>query len=216
MLDVRSQIKLVSNSRKRELANVLHEKGGENMRTTYINFHSYIFPDSVSALMSVIQQKIQQGIEKIVLLISSPGGQIASGLTLYNFLKRIPVEMDTHNYGRVDSMAVAIYCAGKRRFCTKNGKFFMHEIGHNVPRGKRLEPKELKEILRKLKEERDAIVGIIAENCGRKAVEIDKDMEKTKGLDAEGAKKYGLVHEIKEELFPRGADTAIVSIWPRK
>lgn len=182
--------------------------------TTYINFHSPIWPGAVGALMNAIQQKIQQGAEKIVLLISFPGGQVTSGLALYNFLKRIPVELETHNYGSVDSIAVAIFCAGKKRFCVSDGKFFMHEIGHNVPQGKRFEPKELKEMLKNLEDERDTIVKIVAENCGRKAEEIDKDMEKTKGLDAEGAKKYGLIHEIKEELFPAGADAVVISLWP--
>lgn len=183
-------------------------------KKAYINFYSPIWPGSVSALMNVIQQKIQQGTDKIILLISSSGGQVKAGLTLYKFLKRIPVELETHNYGYDDSIAVAIFCAGKKRFCVEDGRFFMHEIGHNIPKGKRLEPKELRGILKNLEEERDTIVKIIAENCGRKAEEIAEDMENTKGLDAKAAKEYGLAHEIKEELFPKGAGVVIVSVWP--
>lgn len=182
----------------------------------YINFYSDIWPGSVGALMSVIQQKIQQGVEKIILLISSPGGLVNPGLTLYNFLKRIPVELETHNYGSVDSIAVAIFCAGKKRFCIEQGKFFMHEIGHNVPQNKRLEPKELKETLKNLEDERNTIIEIVAENCRKLAKDIDKDMKKTKGLDAKGAKEYGLVHEIKEELFQKGARVDMVSVWSNR
>lgn len=183
-------------------------------RTSYINFYSPVWPVSVGTLMNVIQQKIQQGAEKIVLLISSPGGQVNAGVTLYKFLKRIPVELYTHNYGNVDSIAVAIFCAGKKRFCVKDGKFFIHELFREEPQGKKFIQKDLEGILKSLEEDKNTIIKIVAENCGRKAEEIAKDMEEAKGLDSEAAKEYGLVHEIKEELFPKGADIVNVSVWP--
>jgi len=184
-------------------------------KTTYINFFSLVWPPSVGALMNIISQKIQQGVEKIVLLISSPGGNVNSGLTLYSFLKRIPIELDTFNYESVDSIAVAVFCAGKKRFCVKDGKFFMHELQYNIPAGKaQFMPKELSEVSNNLEKDRKKIVSIVAENCGKQAEEIGKDMEETKGLNAEQAKDYGLVHEIKEELYPQGSEVITISVWP--
>lgn len=166
--------------------------------------------------MRVVQQKLQQSTKKFVLLLSSPGGDVAAGLSAYNFLKGIPAEVDTHNFGSVDSVAVAIFCAGKRRFCVKNARFFMHGIGFNVPPGTRLEAKQLDEKQRSLKINRENIATVIAENCNKTAEEIDNDMIKVKELNSGEAKSYGLVHEIKNDLYPEGADVVNISIWPKQ
>jgi len=49
-------------------------------KTTYINLFAGIDAKSVAALMQAVQQKLQQGTERFVLLISSPGGQVGTGL----------------------------------------------------------------------------------------------------------------------------------------
>lgn len=184
-------------------------------KTIFINFFSPVWPGSVGVLMNIIGQKVQQGVDKIVLLISSPGGNVKAGLTLYSFLKRIPVELETFNYESVDSIAVAVFCAGKKRFCVREGKFFMHELQYNVSKDKvQFAPKELNEVLGNLEKDRKKIVSIVAENCGKQAEEIGKDMEETKGLTADQAKEYGLVHEIKEDTFPKGVEIITVSVWP--
>lgn len=185
------------------------------MHTTYINFYAPIVPESVGALMNVVQQKINQGTQKFVLLISSPGGNVAAGLSAYNFLKGVPVELDTHNFGSVDSVAVAVFCAGKRRYCVKNARFFMHGIGFDIPQGTRFEAKQLDEKQKSLKIDRENIATVIAGNCKRTAAEVDSDMMTVKELNAAEAMSYGLVHEIRDELYPKGADVVNISVWPK-
>jgi len=185
------------------------------MKKTYINFYAPIIPQSVGALMNAIQQKLQQGTEKFVLLLSSPGGDVAAGLSAYNFLRGIPAEVDTHNFGSVDSVATAVFCAGKNRFCVKNARFFMHGIGFNVPQGTRFEAKQLDEKQKSLRIDRENIATVIAENCDKTAEEVDRDMMNVKELNSEQAKNYGLVNEIKNELYPKGADVLNISIWPK-
>lgn len=166
--------------------------------------------------MNIVRQALQQGTEKFVLLLSSPGGNVAAGLSAYNFLKGIPAEVDTHNFGSVDSVAVAVFCAGKKRLCVKNARFFMHGIGFNVPPGTRFEAKQLDEKQKALKIDRENIATVIAENCNKTAKKIDDDMIAVKELNSVEAQSYGLVHEIRNELYPKGADVVNISIWPKQ
>jgi ATP-dependent protease ClpP protease subunit len=187
----------------------------DTVHTTYVNFYAPIAPESVGLLFNVIQQKLQQGTGRFVLLISSPGGNVAAGLSAYNFLKGIDAEVETHNFGSVDSIAIAVFCAGKRRYCVKNARFFMHGIGFDVPQGTRFEARQLDEKQKSLKIDRENVATVIAENCKRTAKEIDSDMMEVKELNASDAISYGLVHEIKDELYPHGADVVNISIWPK-
>lgn len=188
-----------------------------NQKVTYINFYNPIIPPSVGALMQTIQNLLQQKVEKIVLLISSPGGEVAAGLSLYNFLKGIPVQIETHNYGSVDSVALVVFCAGQKRYCVPNARFLMHGIGFNIPQPTRFEEKHLDEKMKGLKMDKANIVKVIAENCKKTAKDISDDILEVKVLNPEEAKEYGLVHEIKKELFPKGAQVITISgPWQQK
>ncbi|MGB5931819.1 MAG: ATP-dependent Clp protease proteolytic subunit [Anaerolineae bacterium] len=179
-------------------------------KTTYINLFAGIDAKSVTALMQAVQQKLQQGTERFVLLISSPGGQVGPGLSAYNFLKGIPARVDTHNYGSVDSVAIAVFCAGKKRLCVPNARFMLHGVGFNVPQGARFEEKQLDERMKSLRVDRQNIARVIAENCSKPVEAIDRDMLEVKVLGPSEAQTYGLVHEIKAQLYPKGADILLI------
>jgi len=174
-------------------------------KTIYINFYAPIIPQSVSILMQIVQNSLQEGVDRIVLLISSPGGQVAAGLSLYNFLRGIPVDIETHNFGSVDSVAIVVFCAGQKRYCVPNARFLLHGIGFDIPAGTRFEEKHLEEKIKDLKMDKANIVKIIAENCKKTEKEISDDIHEVKVLNPEQAKDYGLVHEIKKDLFPNDA-----------
>lgn len=182
-----------------------------NGRTVYINFYAPIIPPSVGSLMQTIQNLLQQETGKIILLISSPGGQVAAGLSLYNFLKGIPIQIDTHNYGSVDSIAIVVFCAGQKRYCVPNARFLMHGIGFDIPQPTRFEEKQLEEKIKDLKMDKANIVKVISENCKKSEEEISDDIHEVKVLNPEEAKNYGLVHEIKKELFPKGSQVITIS-----
>jgi ATP-dependent protease ClpP protease subunit len=52
-----------------------------------IRFFAPIEANSINALLTVIDQKLKKGVDKITLLISSPGGTVFHGLSAYNFLQ---------------------------------------------------------------------------------------------------------------------------------
>jgi ATP-dependent protease ClpP protease subunit len=60
------------------------------MQTTYINFHAGINPNTAQNLMTAISQRLNAGTTHFYILLSTPGGAVQSGMTVYNFLRGIP------------------------------------------------------------------------------------------------------------------------------
>src|ERR1022692_3368419 len=102
------------------------------MKETFIRFMAPVGPQTADQLFRIIDTKIKQKFEKINLLLSSPGGSVFHGLSLYNFLKGAPIEIDTYNFGSVDSIGVIIYCAGNKRFTVPHSRFLMHGVKFNM------------------------------------------------------------------------------------
>jgi ATP-dependent protease ClpP protease subunit len=174
--------------------------------TAYIKFFAGVDQASVNALMGAVEQKLGQGVNEIVLLISSPGGSVFHGLSAYNFLKGVPARVVTHNFGSVDSMGVVLLCAGDRRLSVPHARFLLHGVQANFPQGAALEEKQLEERLKGLQIDIENIAGVIAATTGRSEKQVAKDMLNRTTLNPEQAVEYGLVHEIKEELLPAGAE----------
>ena len=174
--------------------------------TAYIKFFAGVDQASVNALMAAVDQKLAQGANEIVLLISSPGGTVFHGLSAYNFLKGIPARVLTHNFGSVDSMGVVLLCAGDRRMSVPHARFLLHGVQANFPQGAALEEKQLEERLKGLRIDIENIAGVIAATTGRSEKQVTKDMLNRTTLNPEQAVEYGLVHEIKEELLLAGAE----------
>lgn len=65
---------------------------------TYIRFMAPVVPQSTTALLKVIDQKIREKRKNIHLMISSPGGSVFHGLSLYNFLCGAPINVTTYNF----------------------------------------------------------------------------------------------------------------------
>ena len=173
--------------------------------TTYIRFTKGVDEASIQQLMNVIQQELSRGVNHFVILMSSPGGSVHWGVTAYTFLKGIPADVETHAFGRVNSVAIPIYCAGRRRYTTPNSSFMMHGVGFNVPANTRFDEKSLDERMKSLKNDINSIAKIIAENSVKSEEEIKDAMYVGTVLTTEQAVEYGLVHEVKEELFQRRA-----------
>ena len=178
---------------------------------TYIRFSAYINQKSIEALMGAIQQELAQGVRHFVILISSEGGFVDWGVTAYNFLRGIPAEVETHNYGIVDSVAVILYCVGKKRYSAPHARFGMHGVGFTLSKDTRFEEKQLDNKIKSLRRSTEKIAGLIAENTGKSKEEIKKAMYDVTTLNAKQAVEFGLTHEIKAELFESGAKVITIS-----
>jgi len=176
----------------------------------YVKFFAPVMQDTINALMQVVDRKISQGAQQMGLLISTPGGDVFHGISAYNYLKGIPLEITTHNFGSADSIGVVLFCAGSKRLSVPHARFLLHGVMSNFPGPVSLEEKQLEERLKGLQIDMGNIARIIADTVKKDKQEILNDMLNRTTLYPEQAIKYGLVHEIKSELFEANAE--VVSI----
>ena len=174
-----------------------------------IKFFAPVIDVTINALMNAVDQKMKQGTTQFILLISSPGGSVIHGLSAYNYLKGLPVTITTHNLGSVDSIGVILFCSGSKRLSVPQARFLLHGVSAGF-QNERLEEKQLEERLKGLKIDIENIAKVIAANTGRTVQDVtDAILERTT-LNPEEAKAWGLVDEIKIELFEAGSE--VISI----
>lgn len=171
-----------------------------------------VVPETSTRLFQIIDAKIKEGYKVINILISSPGGSVFHGLSIYNYLRGIPVEIRTYNFGSVDSIGAILFCAGEKRFSVPHARFLLHGVRINFSGNVSLEEKQLEEHYKSLRIDQLNIAKVIADTVKNKSKEeIEADMNNRTTLNPDEAVVYGLVHEIKSELVPANADLTVIT-----
>ncbi len=174
-----------------------------------IKFFAPVIDVTINALMDAIDKKMKQGVTQFIILISSPGGSVHHGLSAYNYLKGLPVSITTHNFGSVDSIGVVVFCGGSKRVSVPQARFLLHGVSAGF-QNERLEEKQLEERLKGLQNNVENIAKVIASNTSKSVQDVrDAILERTI-LNPEEAKAWGLVDEIRAELFKEGSE--VISI----
>ncbi|HJT10540.1 MAG TPA: ATP-dependent Clp protease proteolytic subunit [Candidatus Nitrosotalea sp.] len=155
---------------------------------------------TINSLMTTIDNKMREGTRDFVLLISSHGGDTAAGLTVYNYLKGLPIKITTCNIGTVSSIAIVLYCIGNKRVSVPHAKFLIHEPWWAFQESK-LDEYEIDEILKRLTIYKQNIAKVIATNTGKSILEVLEAMHHRTVFTSDEAQSWGLTHEINSELF---------------
>ncbi len=175
-----------------------------------IKFFAPIVDVTVNALMNAVDQKMKQGVRDFIILISSPGGSVIHGLSTYNYLKGLPAVIITHNFGSVDSIGLVLYCAGSTRLSVPQARFLLHAVNAQFKGNQSLEEKQLEERLKGLRIDVENIAKVIAANTDKSVEDVTNAMLERTTLNPEEAQSWGLVHEIKSQLFEAGSE--VISI----
>jgi ATP-dependent Clp protease protease subunit len=173
--------------------------------TVYIKFSDYIDTNSVEKMTQLVLEQLSQGVERFVFLMSSPGGHVIAGISAYNFLMGIPAEVITHNYGSVDSIATVLFCAGSKRLCVPYASFTIHGVTLEIKSQTKYNEKKLGEHIASLRTDREIMSRVISGATGMSFSQVDHDILEGIVLNSKQALEYGLVNEIKKELFEKGA-----------
>jgi len=91
--------------------------------TLFMSFSAEVNQNTSESLMVTFSQHYNKGVTDFYLLLSSPGGNVNNGITIYNFLKSLPINLTTHNIGVVDSIANVIFLAGDNRYAVPHSSF---------------------------------------------------------------------------------------------
>lgn len=171
-----------------------------------IRFMAPVNSKTSDRLFKVIDDLINKGTTHLHLLLSTPGGSVFHGLSVHNYLKGIPIEVSTYNFGSVDSIGVVIYCAGAKRYTVPHSRFLIHSVKLNLPGKLSVDEKQIDEYLKSVKIDQRNIARVMSDTTGRSVESIEADMVNRTTLSPEEALSYGLTHEIKKELIRPGME----------
>ncbi|MBD3359764.1 MAG: ATP-dependent Clp endopeptidase proteolytic subunit ClpP [Candidatus Buchananbacteria bacterium] len=130
----------------------------------------------------------------IKLYINSPGGSVTAGLAIYDTIQYIKPDVSTICIGIAASMGAVLLAAGKqgKRLVLPNSEVMLHQVMGGTE-GQASDIKIRAEHILKIK---DQLNNILAKHTKQPKSKIEKDTDRDFFLDADEAKKYGLVDKI--------------------
>ena len=132
--------------------------------------------------------------DDINLYINSPGGNITSGMAIYDTMNYIKSDVTTICVGMAASMASVLLASGKKgkRYILPNAEVMIHQpLG-----GVKGQATEIKIVADRILYLRKKLNKILSEKTGKDIKEIEKDTERDYYLNSSDALEYGLVDKI--------------------
>lgn len=132
--------------------------------------------------------------DDITIYINSPGGEISSGLMIYDTMNLIKSDVQTISVGTSASMAAIILLSGTKgkRKILPNSKVMLHDLSGEVKGNYNTLVNEIEE----MKKIHNIIFEIINENTSLTKKEIEKYLKKDFWITSKEALNYKIVDKI--------------------
>jgi ATP-dependent Clp protease protease subunit len=130
----------------------------------------------------------------IQIYINSPGGQVYSGLAIYDTMQYVKPDIQTTCIGIAMSMGAIILAGGAKgkRVALPNAKILIHQVSGGF-QGQatdiEIQARETINLKRRLEE-------IIAQHTGKSVEQVAKDMERDYFLTSQEAQDYGIIDNV--------------------
>ena len=132
--------------------------------------------------------------QDIYLYINSPGGQVSSGMAIYDTMQYIKPDVQTICIGQAASMGALLLAAGapKKRFALPHSRIMIHQPSGGF-QGQHTDIEiQAKEITRI----RAILDGILAKHSGKAIEQVNQDTERDHYMTGQEAKSYGLIDNV--------------------
>ena len=132
--------------------------------------------------------------QDIYLYVNSPGGQVSSGMAVYDTMQYIKPDVQTICIGQAASMGALLLAAGAngKRFSLPHARIMIHQPSGGF-QGQHtdieIQAKEISRI-------REILDGILSTHSGQDRKKVRKDTERDHYMTGEEALKYGLIDKL--------------------
>lgn len=130
----------------------------------------------------------------ITLYVHSPGGHVTAGLAIYDTMQFIKSDVSTVCIGMAASMGAVLLAGGAKgkRFALPNSEVMIHQpLG-----GTEGQATDIRIHADHIIKTKDRLNKILAYHTGQSMEIIEKDTDRDNFMNAEAAKKYGLIDKI--------------------
>lgn len=145
----------------------------------------------VAQLLFLAREDPQKPIQ---MYINSPGGQVYSGMAIYDTMQQVSCPVSTVAVGFTASFGTVLLTAGTKgmRYALPNATIHMHQpLGGAQGQATDIQI-QAQEILRL----RSSLNGILSYHTGQSIETIEEDTDRDLYMDAQAAMEYGLIDEV--------------------
>lgn len=172
-----------------------------------VSFTSPVNNMTSAALISTVFDMVRQGHDDIHIFLSSPGGSVSDGITIYNTLSALDVPISTYNTGTVDSIANVLFQMGTRRIAFPTSRFMFHGVGFDI-QAARFELKDLRERMGGIENDQGMIGDILVRHTNLSSEDVATLFLEAAFVGSMDAKDRGIVDEIGYVSLPNGIPIA--------
>lgn len=136
----------------------------------------------------------------IQMYIQSPGGEVYSGLAIYDAMQQVHAPVSTTAIGMTASFGTVVLAAGAAgmRYALPNATIHMHQP-HGGAQG---QVTDMMIAARESQRLKDRLIQIFVERTGRDWDVIERDTDRDIYFSAQQAKEYGLVDDVLSGTKP--------------
>lgn len=158
-----------------------------------------ITPETVNALILQLRylQSEDEG-KEITLYINSPGGEVSSGLALYDVMQAVKCPVRTVCVGTAASMAALIFAAGSQRDMLPHARLMIHDP--LISGGLGGSALHIDSVSRDLMRTREITAELLARHSGHTLEEVYEKTARDTYFDADEAVAWGLADRITHEI----------------
>jgi ATP-dependent Clp protease protease subunit len=171
------------------------------------DIYSRLLKDRIVFIGTPIDDQMEDSKKDINIYINSPGGNVTSGLAVYDTMQFLTCDVTTYCLGMAASMAAVLLCAGTKgkRFALPNSDIMIHQVSGGA-QGAASDVERQVDYMFKLKKR---LIKIISKHTGKPEEQVRLDSDRDYYMSAQEAKAYGLVDEvIKSRKEVKGLDGA--------
>ncbi len=130
----------------------------------------------------------------VQIYVHSPGGEVYSGLGIYDTMQYVSMDVATICTGMAASMAAVLLCAGEKgkRTALRHARVMIHQPLGGIG-GKASEIEISVKEIRKIKDE---LYTIISDHSGQPKDKVAADSDRDYWMGAQEAKEYGMIDEV--------------------
>lgn len=137
--------------------------------------------------------------EEITFFINSPGGVVTSGMVIMDTMQMISSPVKTVCMGLAASMGSILLSAGEKgsRLIWPSGRVMIHQPSIGGAYG---QATDIEITAKQLLKTKEISAQILADNTGKSFEQVMEDFDRDFWMDADEAKKYGIVDAIAKEI----------------
>ena len=152
--------------------------------------------NSIVAQLLYLEKKDPE--KDIIMFVNTPGGEVYSGMAIYDVMQYVKCDVSTICVGLAASMGSIILAGGTKgkRYSLPHSKIMIHQPLGGIEGQASDIVIQAEEILKV----KNMFINLMAGHTGQKVETVAIDMDRNKWMNAEEALAYGIIDKIIEKI----------------